>query len=83
MKPTAPPGAGRARAPLSAPSPSYSRGHHAGSPNQANWPDEDEIEQPIAGHMGPGTVIACAVEAELWPAWTDAVAFMTTKGVRS
>jgi hypothetical protein len=82
MRPSAPAGSGRRRAPTPLPSPSYVPGRDQVKHDRASWPDDD-VERPIAGHLGPGTVIACAVEPELWPAWTDAIVFAVGKGGRS
>ncbi len=75
MTPKCRPAGGRARAPSGRPNQSYSSVHGA-----SNTPRDAEIELPIAGRLGPGTVISCAVEAELWPEWTDAVSFTVGRG---
>ena len=33
---------------------------------------ESRANSPISGRLGPGTVISAEVDADLWPAWTDA-----------
>lgn len=73
------PAGGRARAPASRETQSYSSVHSASNPRLAA-PFDPDVELPIAGRLGPGTVISCAVEAELWPEWTDAVAFTAGTG---
>lgn len=70
MTPKSRPAGGRVRAPSGRPRQSYSPVHSASNPSH-----DPETELPIAGRLGPGTVISCAVEAELWPEWTDAVAW--------
>lgn len=63
--------AGRVRAPSARPRQSYSHLHQRVNLDRPGFSADSEVVQPIAGRLGPGTVISCAVDAELWPEWTD------------